>query len=253
MFVQKVPFKSMRRQKIRHWILFLLCCAALALVVLAFSRPFLNTASIPSVLSSASREIVILLDNSHSMSYTGRWEIAQQAAREIINDLNTSDRVSLATFSDAAQVVVRSTPEPSVIHSALDVIGPSNRSTRYAPAIGVAQQLLIESDLPAKEIVLITDYQRTGWDRDQAIQLPEGTILTGIDVHEEIARNLSVATVVLQREATTVPEQFVVTARIVNQGDEPAENVDVTLSIADKVVDEHTITCLLYTSPSPRD
>ena len=99
MFVQKVPFKSMRRQKIRHWILFLLRCAALALVVLAFSRPFLNTASIPSVLSSASREIVILLDNSHSMSYTGRWEIAQQAAREIINDLNTSDRVSCLLYT----------------------------------------------------------------------------------------------------------------------------------------------------------
>ena len=242
MFVQKVPFKSMRRQKIRHWMLFLLRCAALTLVVLAFSRPFLNTASIPSVLSSASREVVILLDNSHSMSYTGRWETAQQAVRGIINDLNPSDRVSLATFSDAAQLVVRSTPEPSVIHSALDAIGPSNRSTRYAPAIGIAQQLLIESDLPTKEIVLITDYQRTGWDRAQATQLPEGTILTGIDVHEEIARNLSVATVVLQREATTVPEQFVVTARIVNQGDEPTENVDVTLSIADKVVDEHSIT-----------
>ena len=242
MFVQKVPFKSMRRQKIRHWILFLLRCAALTLVVLAFSRPFLNTVSIASVLSPASREVVILLDNSHSMSYTGRWETAQQAARGIINDLNPSDRVSLATFSDAAQLVVRSTPEPSIIYRALDVIGPSNRSTRYAPAIGIAQQLLIESDLPAKEIVLITDYQRTGWDRDQAIQLPEATTLTGIDVHEDVASNLSVATVVLQREATTVPEKFVVTARIVNQGDEPAENVVATLSIADEVVDEHTLT-----------
>ena len=241
MFVQKVPFKSMRRQKIRHWILFLLRCAALTLVVLAFSRPFLNKASIASVLSPASREVVILLDNSHSMSYTGRWETALQATRRIINDLSPSDRVSLATFSDAAQLVVRSTPEPSVIHSALDVIGPSNRSTRYAPAIGIAQQLLIESDLPAKEIVLITDYQRTGWDRDQAIQLPEGTTLTGIDVHEEIGQNLSVATVALQRETTTVPETFVVTARIVNQGDEPTKNVDVTLSIADKVVDQHSI------------
>lgn len=242
MFVQKVPFKSIRRQKIRHWLLFLLRCAAVALFVLAFSRPFFNTATIAAALAAASREVVILLDNSHSMSYTGRWATAQQAAHDVINDLNPSDRASLVVFSDAAQLAVRSTPEPSVLHRTLEVIEPNQRSTRYAPAIGIAQQLLAESDLPAKEIVLITDYQRTGWDQDQAIQLPKGTILTGIDVAEANASNLSVATVVLQRQLTAGREQFVVTARVVNQGGEKAEDIDVTLMISDEIVDGHSVT-----------
>ena len=40
MFLRKIPFQSFRRQRIRHWFLLLLRCAALVLVVLAFTRPF---------------------------------------------------------------------------------------------------------------------------------------------------------------------------------------------------------------------
>ena len=241
MFVQKVPFKSMRRQKIRHWLLFFLRCAALVLLVLAFSRPFFDRASLAATLGSASREVVILVDNSHSMSYAGRWAAAQQAARDTVNGLTPSDRVSLVFFSDAAQLAVRSTPEPSVILSTLEAIEPTRRSTRYAPAIGIAQQLLSESDLPAKQVVLITDYQRAGWDPDQAVQLPEGTILTGIDVAEDTASNLSIGGVTLQREASDDGEQFVVNARLVNQGDEAVEDVEVSLQVGDEAVDTRRV------------
>ena len=40
MFVRKIPFHSLRRQRIRHWLLLLLRCAALALLIAAFARPF---------------------------------------------------------------------------------------------------------------------------------------------------------------------------------------------------------------------
>lgn len=242
MFVQKVPFKSMRRQQIRHWALFLLRCAALVLLVLAFSRPFIDQPSLASPLGSASREVVILVDNSASMAYGGRWEQARQAARDTISGLSASDRASLVFFSDAAQLAVRSTPEPSVITGALEALQPTNRGTRYAPAIGIAQQLLAESDLPAKEVVLITDYQRAGFDPEQSVQLPEGTILTGVDVAEESSANLSIATLMLQREAAEGGEQFIVNARLVNQSDEPLEDLAVTLRIAEEEVETREIT-----------
>ena len=40
MFILKIPFRSFRRQRIRHWFLLLLRCAAVALLVAAFARPF---------------------------------------------------------------------------------------------------------------------------------------------------------------------------------------------------------------------
>jgi len=241
MFVQKVPFKSMRRQKIRHWLLFLLRCAALVLLVLAFARPFFNQASIAATLSGASREVVILLDNSHSMSYGDRWERATREARRVIAGLTPSDRASLVVFSDAAQLAVRSTPEPSVLNGTLDVITPTRRGTRYAPAIGIAQQLLSETDQAAREVVLITDYQKSGWDAEQAAQLPEGTNLIGIDVAGEESSNLSVASLILQREPAEQGEQVTVSARLVNQGADPVDAFEAILEIEGERVDARAV------------
>ena len=42
MFLHKIPYKSVRRQKIRHLLLLILRCLALLLLAFAFARPFLN-------------------------------------------------------------------------------------------------------------------------------------------------------------------------------------------------------------------
>jgi hypothetical protein len=41
MFLRKIPYKSVRRQKLRHLLLLALRCLALAILVAAFTRPFL--------------------------------------------------------------------------------------------------------------------------------------------------------------------------------------------------------------------
>jgi hypothetical protein len=40
MFLRRIPFREVRRQQIQHWPLFLLRALAVALLVLAFARPF---------------------------------------------------------------------------------------------------------------------------------------------------------------------------------------------------------------------
>ncbi len=241
MFLQKVPFRSMRRQQIRHWLLFLTRCLAIFLLVAAFTRPFLDRADITSTLSAASREVVILIDNSYSMTYGDRWERALDEARRTINGLSASDRASLVVFSDAAQLAVRSTPEKSVLSGALEAVRISRRPTRYASAFGIAQQLLAESDLPAREVVLITDYQKSGWNTEQAVRLPEGTNLVGIDVAVEESSNLSVATLLLQREVTGDGERFLVTARLTNQGEAAFNNVEIALEIEGERIDVRSV------------
>ena len=49
MFVRKIPFHSFRRQRIRNWFLLLLRCAALLLLILAFTRPFFYAAALAAV------------------------------------------------------------------------------------------------------------------------------------------------------------------------------------------------------------
>src|SRR5688572_7337682 len=86
MFIQRIPYRSVRRQKIRNWLLFALRCLALILLIAAFARPLIERrfANAAGALDSA-REIVVLLDRSYSMGYGDRWERATTAAREAIN------------------------------------------------------------------------------------------------------------------------------------------------------------------------
>ena len=82
MFLERIPYQAVRRQRIRHWLLFLLRCLALALLAIAFARPFLarRGAQLGAALGEA-RDIVILLDRSYSMEYGDRWRRAVAAAR----------------------------------------------------------------------------------------------------------------------------------------------------------------------------
>ncbi len=48
MFLRRIPYQSVRRRRIRHWLLLCMRLAALALIVLAFARPFLRRTEIPA-------------------------------------------------------------------------------------------------------------------------------------------------------------------------------------------------------------
>src|SRR3982750_4440569 len=78
MFVQKIPYQSVRRRRIRHWFLLLMRAAAIALIVAAFARPFFPPgAAAAAAASGGNRELVVLLDRSASMGYGDRWDKAR--------------------------------------------------------------------------------------------------------------------------------------------------------------------------------
>src|SRR5438874_8436240 len=76
MFVRRIPYQSVRRRRVRHWLLLLLRATALALLVLAFARPFFRQSAIALAASGGAREVVILLDQSASMGYGDHWQRA---------------------------------------------------------------------------------------------------------------------------------------------------------------------------------
>src|ERR1700730_10050401 len=78
MFVRRIPYQSVRRRRIRHWSLRLWRAAAVALLVLAFARPFFRQSAIAAAAeaSGGPREVVVLLDQSASMGYGDHWQKA---------------------------------------------------------------------------------------------------------------------------------------------------------------------------------
>src|SRR6188768_2796938 len=73
MFVRRIPYQSVRRRKIQHWLLLLVRVTAMALIVLAFARPLISNSNLPVTPGTGAREVVVLLDTSYSMAFADRW------------------------------------------------------------------------------------------------------------------------------------------------------------------------------------
>lgn len=242
MFVRRVPYQSIRRRRIHNWTLLFIRLAALALLVAAFSRPFLFRPDAALVAGSGAREVVILLDQSYSMAYGDHWDRARAAARDAVNALRSSDRASLVLFSTSADVAVRSTSERGRLESAIATAEPSAGATRYAPALKVAGSILSESALPRREAILITDFQASGWRGAEGARLPEGSTLTPVAIGaREETQNLSASPVSLARTTFEKQERVAVTAGVLNRGTKPARDVELTLDVGGRAIESKRV------------
>jgi hypothetical protein len=242
MFIQKIPYQSVERRRIHNWPLLLMRIAAMALVVAAFSRPFFATeAATAAIASSADREVVILLDRSASMAYGDHWTRAQDEARRVINGLSGQDRATLVLFDRGVEEAVRATNNQGELELAVQQASLSAEATRYAPALREAQSLLSRSDLPRKEAYLISDFQRSGWERQEEIQLPEGAVLTPVSVSTGGTSNVSVSSVAVQRATFSNEERATVTVGLANRGGAAVTNETVTLEIDGRAVGSRVV------------
>lgn len=247
MFLERVPHKRTEKRQIHRWPLFLLRSLAVFLLVLAFARPFFDREVSPDQTpTSGDREVVVLLDNSYSMTVGDRWERAVSAADEIVNGLSGGDRGTVILFDSGAETVSESTTDRAVLRSALQTAQPGVRTTRYAPALRYAARILSSSPLPRHELVVISDFQRSGWDSDggetSSLRLPRGTLVNTISVaDEDPGNNISIVGADFERSTAAGRERAVVTTRLVSNGLVPDE-VTVSLDVDGRTVETRTTT-----------
>jgi Aerotolerance regulator N-terminal/von Willebrand factor type A domain len=242
MFLEKIPFQEQRRRRIQHWLLLSMRALALALLALAFSRPFLDRSSLGAGASSGPREIVVLLDESYSMGVGDRAEQARSAARDVFDELGPLDRASLVTFGQGARVVARSTSDRLRLRGALDTLSVGSSTTRYGPALKVAQTILEESELALGEVVLITDFQKSGWTGDEGVRLPAGTTVRPVSVGSAVSDNMQVTDVALARQSVAGRERVTATARVARGGGVEARSVPLTLEIDGQQIQSRPLT-----------
>ena len=232
MFVRRIPYQSVRRRKIQNWLLLMVRLTALALIVFAFARPLIRQDDPNAVVGDGARELVVLLDTSYSMAYGDRWERARAAAHEELGKLTAADRGTVVLFSSGAEIAVRSTPERSALSGAVSAAKPGAAGTRFAPALKVAGSILAESQLPRREVVMISDFQRGGWRGEEGARLPQGAKLTPVPVQGPADQaNISVSAVSLARSRFSDQERVVITAGVVNRTDRAVANSSIRLFV----------------------
>src|SRR4051812_12958138 len=240
MFLHKIPYRSVRRQKIRHLLLLILRCLALALFVAAFARPWFDRSKHAGAGSSGAREVVVLIDRSYSMGYGDRWKTALEKAREITRAIGPADRATIAFFANEPTAATDQTADRTRLDNALKTAKLSSEGTRFAPAIKFATEIVSGSNLPRKDIVLISDFQKAGWAKREELALPSDVTLRPVDVSEGVANDAAVIGVTTDRSKDTLRDRITVTARIANLGDKP-RTLDAVLELGGRSTESKRI------------
>ena len=241
-FLTRVPYRQMRRQRIQHWFLFALRTLAIVLLVAAFARPLVEGVLVATTDDAPGREVIIALDRSYSMAYGETWERAVDATAEAIRSQPLGSRLSLIVFDEQAQVVAGPVLDPAVLTRALDTLVPGSHGTRLAAVTQLANQLLLESPLDQREVIVVSDWQVRAWDRTTRVQLIPGTTLTPVDLSIADPSNALITGVDVHRSERGGRQTVVVTARVVNQGSTPITDLPVILSINGEDVAETVVT-----------
>ncbi|HUE88516.1 MAG TPA: BatA domain-containing protein, partial [Vicinamibacterales bacterium] len=241
MFVRRIPYSSIRRRRIHNWTLLLLRLAAIALIVAAFARPFVRSTTLTAAGGGA-RDVIILLDRSYSMGHGDQWERAKRAAADAVASLVDGDRASLILFATTAEIAVQPTTDRARLQAEIDATELSASATRYGPALKLAGSLLSASNFPRREVVLVSDFQRSGWSPGDGLRLPAGTTVTPITVQADDTRNIAVTPVSIQREQVSAQDRITVTAGLLNRSDQTVTDLPVSLEIDGHVAQTARVT-----------
>jgi hypothetical protein len=209
----------------------MLRAAAIALIVLAFARPFVKKDAVNAVVAGGARDVVIVLDQSASMGYGDHFEKAKEAARKVVRGLAADDRATLVLFAKNAEENMRATSDRARLEGAVNAAKVTSGATRYGPALKLADSILSRSPMKRREAVLISDFQKTGWSGSEDAKFAEGMTLSTVSVADANTANLAVPSLTFGRTHFANQERVVVTAGLSNKGDEPMKDVPVTLTV----------------------
>ncbi len=155
-----------KRRHLENWPLLLLRCLILALLALAFARPFFDAPG-TTTTRQADRRVILLLDTSASMSNsTG----ARTAAERILTNLPSNADLAVFTFARHPQLeldfdqwrAIPATERPGRIASLLENLPPTFATTNPGEALVAACDLLAASANPDPTTIhLISDFQET--------------------------------------------------------------------------------------------
>jgi hypothetical protein len=146
--------------RVKDLILLILRTLFILSAAFAFSHP-LVLSPFPFLGKPAPRDVVMLIDVSMSMGVQGMLERAKHEATELANRLGAESRMVLISFTDRVE------KEQEILEEsrAIEFIGNLHatcRATDLLPALERAQKILEERDGFVKEIIIVSDFQRSG-------------------------------------------------------------------------------------------
>lgn len=192
------------RRKLRNLLLLSLRLLILALLVLAFARPFLPTGS-ASPGTRRPKQVVVVLDESLSLQAVDdgapRWTRAVQAARDALKALQPGDRAALVSCEGKARVISGLAPAEAVIGQ-LETRKPSWGAADLSEGLREAVRVLAAGDSRASSsVVVVSDFQRSGMGTLATVPVPDSIDVQLRPVGDLASPNLAVSELALASDA----------------------------------------------------
>lgn len=130
MFFERRTQSSIKHRRLKYLLLFSLRCLFVALLALAFARPYMHSTTIAQ--ASTGRTMVFAIDNSFSMSQGDRFAGAKKAALAQINAMHPDDRGQVVSFGGAGKLLSDMTQDKQALRAAVNSLEPGEDASSYA-------------------------------------------------------------------------------------------------------------------------
>jgi hypothetical protein len=162
--------RSTRKSRPNRLLLLLARCMAIALFSMALANPLFIFRQSEAFLSVSPSSIVFILDDSYSMGIRSKDKMLFDSALEHISEgLKKSadnSEFSLILASSPARIEQGWTSDKSTLTSKLEEQVVSYRTTNIGDAVDKAIKLLESAKQKNKQILLLTDLDKNGWQEE---------------------------------------------------------------------------------------
>ncbi|MEM1041126.1 MAG: BatA and WFA domain-containing protein [Bacteroidota bacterium] len=240
-FLHELQKSTMRRVRIKQWLLLVLRTLAIACLVLAFARPTVQSGWATVFGGQVQTSTALVLD--HSLSMTVRdaqgdlLTQAQELASAVVETSETGDEVFVVgTAATSAETFRNAGP-------ALDAIAelePEAGAGTAGSALGRAFALLEGATNLNREVLVVSDLQASTFLDSARVPVPEGVRVTLLPVGERRHANVAVTEARVVSRIVEAGQPVEVEATLVHYGAEPLEGYAASLYLGGERVAQAT-------------
>ncbi|HVP58411.1 MAG TPA: BatA and WFA domain-containing protein [bacterium] len=167
-FLRRMMRKRTRRFRLKQLLLLITRTLLLLVIALALARPTLTGSH--AVRGHLPTTAVIILDDSFSMARQARegtlFEVAKQKLAEVLKHFGGADEVHLVTASSPSRDLTAAwgTRDAQEIRDHLGALAQTDLATDLVSPLAAARATLARSSNPDKEIYVVSDMQKLGWE-----------------------------------------------------------------------------------------
>lgn len=223
-FLKDVLRQHTRRRRIKQWLLLALRMLAVLLLAMLFARPFFDR----SHLEAGNREVILLVDRSASMRAEVDGETALAAATRLAR--RELARIDPQTVIHAAVFDAGGMEELAPERFGND-LSATDLATDFSAALAWARDIVTVSGRPSRQLILITDLQRSGLGGTTIDAFPGDTEVVIHDVGRTMTQNVAIEDAQAVVTEIRPDDRIRVRVALFNAGALPVKELELSIDV----------------------